>query len=112
MFKKAFKVSSNNSLSGKDKKKLASDLQKYFDPETVNIILEKNNPIVTVNKLQGSKIQIFYIGDVPLFVDATGKGDVFPTSTLAYLVIILILNSLCLSTIPNSCQIYRDQSWC
>jgi len=81
MFKKAFKVSSNNSLSGKDKKKLATDLNKFFDPEIVNIILEKNNPIVTVNKLQGSKVQIYLIGDIPLFVDATGKGDLFPTST-------------------------------
>lgn len=79
MFKKAFKVASTNSLSGKDKKKLIADLSKFYDPEAINILFEKSNPNLVANKLQGSKIQIYIAGDVPLFVDATSKGDFFPT---------------------------------
>ncbi len=80
MFKKTLKVASSSALTGKDKKKLISDLSKFFDVESVKALIEKNDPIVTSNKLSGSKMLIYTIGDVPIFADATGKGDLFPSS--------------------------------
>jgi len=84
MFKKAFKVSSKNNLSGKDRKKLVNDLSKYYDPESVSMLLEKNNPSIVVNKIQGSKIVLYLIDDIPVIVDASGKGDLFPSSNVNF----------------------------
>lgn len=78
MFKKAFKVSSNNNLSGKDRKKLIKDLIKYYDPDSVNTLLDSNANIV-VSKVQGSKMVIYTSSDVPILIDESNKGDYFPT---------------------------------
>jgi len=79
MFKKTLKVSSSEALTGKDKKKLISDLSKFFDVDSTKALIEKNDPIVSKNKLSGSKMVIYTIGDAPIFADATGKGDLFPS---------------------------------
>jgi len=79
MFKKTLKVSSSEALTGKDKKKLISDLSKFFDVDSIKALVEKNETIVTKNKLSGSKMVIYTIGDAPIFADATGKGDLFPS---------------------------------
>lgn len=78
MFKKAFKVSSNNNLSGKDRKKLIKDLIKYYDPDSVNALLDSNTNIV-VSKVTGSKMALYTANDVPILVDESNKGDYFPT---------------------------------
>jgi hypothetical protein len=79
MFKKPFKVASHNSLSGKDRKKLAADLKKFLDPDAVAALLENNDPDVVINKISGSKMVLYSIDNVPYFIDATGKGVYFPT---------------------------------
>lgn len=87
MFKKAFKVATHNVLSGKDKKKLRQDLAALFDPTSVDILLGKPEAEIFCDKLSGSKTLIFTLNDIPIFVDATGKGTYFPTGqfeTLLY----------------------------
>jgi len=79
MFKKPIKVSSNNSLSGKDVKKIVADLSKFLDPVSVSALLEQNKPVITINKLSGSKMVLYSIDNIPILVDATGKGDYFPS---------------------------------
>jgi hypothetical protein len=79
MFKKPFKISAHNSLSGKDKKKLAADLKKFLDPDSVAALIENNDTDVVINKISGSKMVLYSIDNVPYFVDATGKGVYFPT---------------------------------
>jgi len=106
MFKKAFKVSSKNNLSGKDRKKLVTELSKYYDPESVSMLLEKNNPTVIVNKVQGSKIVLYLIDDIPVLVDESGKGDLFPTSNKRIINVLII--SLYNSTISKVCRSCRN----
>lgn len=79
MFKKAFKVSSHNAISGKDKKKLAANLKKLYDEESVSLLIEKGDPTINCDKLSGSKMLIYTIDSIPLFVDSTGKGALFPS---------------------------------
>jgi len=81
MFKKAFKVSSNNNISGKDRKKLITELSKYYDPECLNSLLSKNSQVITLNKVSGSKVQLYISGDTPILFDTSGKGDIYPTRT-------------------------------
>lgn len=45
MFKKKFKVSSNNILSGKDKKKIIKDLTKICNGECIEHFFEKNEKV-------------------------------------------------------------------
>jgi len=79
MFKKAFKTSSNNNISGKDKKKLIAELSKYYDAECLSSLLGKNTEVITLNKVQGSKMQLYIAGDTPILFDVSGKGDIYPT---------------------------------
>lgn len=91
MFKKKFKISSNNILSGKDKKKIVKDLSKICTGECVEHFFEKNEKIFQ-NKLQGSKIVIYSIEEYPAFIDATSKGDYFPTRIFLNFKILFIKN--------------------
>jgi len=87
MFKKAFKTSSNNNISGKDRKKLISELSKYYDAECLKNLLGKNDQVITLNKVQGSKMQLYIAGDTPILFDVSGKGDIYPsrmTQVLSY----------------------------
>lgn len=45
MFKKKFKISSNNILSGKDKKKMIKDLSKICNEVCIEHFFEKNEKI-------------------------------------------------------------------
>lgn len=79
MFKKgAFKVASDNLLSGKDKKKLKSDLAKSYHLPSVEHFFDKTENL-WCQKLSGSKILIYKTDSFPALVDPTGKGDYFPT---------------------------------
>ena len=79
MFKKTIKVSSHNVISGKDRKKLCADLKKLYDDQSVTLLLEKGDPAITSDKISGSKMLVYSIDNVPLFVDSTGKGALFPS---------------------------------
>ena len=79
MFKKAIKTSTHNLMSGKDMKKLKKDLCKLFDSDSVTKFFE-NNDKLSCDKLSGSKILMYTNDDYPVLIDATGKGDYFPTS--------------------------------
>jgi hypothetical protein len=83
MFKKKFKVSSHSLISGKDKKKLKSDLEKFFDKDSIEHLFS-NSTDIYADKINasGSKMIIYGIDETPLFVDSTTKGDLFPTSIL------------------------------
>ena len=80
MFKKKFKVGSHSLLSGKDKKQLKKDLEKQFDPKSVEHFFTNFSEIYCdkVNA-SGSKMLVYGVGETPYFVDSTGKADLFPT---------------------------------
>lgn len=84
MFKKAFKVSSHNAISGKDKKKLVTDLKKLYDDESVSVLLETGDPAIVSDKVSGSKMVVYSLDGIPLFVDSTGKGALFPSCNVIY----------------------------
>ncbi len=65
-------------MGGKDRKKMKADLSKLFDPKSVEHFLETNEKIYC-DKVQGSKLLIYSTDDYPCFVDATNKGDFFPS---------------------------------
>ncbi len=46
MFKKAFKISSNTSVGGKEKKNLKKDLSKLFDKESIDHFIDNNEKII------------------------------------------------------------------
>jgi len=85
MFKKPFKVSGYNAIAGKDKKKLKIDVSKIFNPEVVETIFkDETNEKIFASKLQGSKIIIYANEKYPIFIDATSKGDYFPSLYLVF----------------------------
>lgn len=59
MFKKKFKVASENQLSGKDKKILKANLAKVVPAEAAEHFVNKSERIIA-KKLHGSKTVIYF----------------------------------------------------
>lgn len=78
MFKKDFSYATQNPLSQKDRKKLWKDLEKIFDSQSI-ADLYINFEQFHVNKVEKSKVVIYTSETDPLFIDATSKGDFFPS---------------------------------
>jgi hypothetical protein len=78
MFKKPIKTSSDNLISGKDKKKLKADLGKLYDQKSVDHLIDSNKELSS-QKVSGGKMVLYVNETFPLLADATGKGDYFPT---------------------------------
>lgn len=81
MFKAPIKVASHTTIANKDRKKLKKDLYKGFPTDVIDAIFE-NTVDFSATKLQGVPFTIYSEEDAPLFVDSTGNGDLFPTSSL------------------------------
>lgn len=78
MFKKDFDFSSENPISSKDRKNLRKSLGKLFDDESVGkLFLEFD--VIIIKKVEKSKMVLYCSETDPLFVDASGKDDFFPT---------------------------------
>eukprot|EP01015_Nassula_variabilis_P014183 TRINITY_DN216_c0_g1_i9.p1 TRINITY_DN216_c0_g1~~TRINITY_DN216_c0_g1_i9.p1 ORF type:complete len:521 (-),score=199.64 TRINITY_DN216_c0_g1_i9:26-1588(-) len=90
MFKKAIKTTNRTQISGKDKKTIKKDLERFFNPDAVKDFLDSNE-VIYCDKVSGGKQLIFSNEVNPLLVDATGKGDYLPS-----------LYTLCLH--PNLCN--------
>lgn len=78
MFKKDFSYSTSNQLSQKDWKRLWKDLEKILDNQSIADLFI-NVEQLHVNKIEKSKMTIYASDTDPLLVDATSKGDFFPT---------------------------------
>lgn len=78
MFKKPFKISTQHTLSNKDRKKLKQELHNQFDRDTVDKFFEYGEKL-DQQKLEKSKILIFVDETDPLIVDSTSNKDYFPT---------------------------------
>jgi len=78
MFKKTFKVSKHNELSKKDTKKLKQQLEKDFDPVSIENLFANCKKVFKA-QLAGTKTQIFFADEIPIFFDTDGRNNVFPT---------------------------------
>jgi predicted ribosome-associated RNA-binding protein Tma20 len=71
MFKKRFKLSAENQLSGKDKKQLRARLAEIVGPLTAGHFVDNSRKLVG-KKVQGSKLVILTEEDNPMVVDLSG----------------------------------------
>lgn len=81
MFKKPLKIIEEEEpvlLTQKDRKKLKQTIQKQFDERSVDKFFEYYEELV-MPKLEKSKVQLYMAGKDPVLVDASGKGDFFPS---------------------------------
>jgi hypothetical protein len=78
MFKKDFEFSSENPLSSKDRKNLRKQLGAAFDDDSVGKLFLEFDTII-LKKVEKSKMSLYCSESDPLFVDASSKGDFFPT---------------------------------
>ena len=78
MFKKDFGYASQNPLSQKDRKRLRKDLERVFDEQSLTALYIHHEQL-HLCKLEKSKVAVYASETDPLFVDATAKGDFFPT---------------------------------
>lgn len=78
MFKKTLKIQGSSTLSGKDRKVLADTLKKSLNPESVDKLFKETETVMQ-EKLSGSKMIVYLTDEYPAFIDATGKGDIFPS---------------------------------
>ena len=89
MFKKRFKFSNQHSLANKDRKNLAQAMTKLgYDEEKVTFLLKDKNyegeedeeSEMMIQKIQGSRVTIYYRGGTPyLFTPDLKIGPTFPS---------------------------------
>jgi len=79
MFKKEFSISKHNLLAKKGHKKLNKSLKKAFNKKIVGQILKKYNETLYDDKISKTKIHIYRTDENPIFVDTSGKMDLFPS---------------------------------
>eukprot|EP00898_Chlorokybus_atmophyticus_P001535 jgi/Chlat1/2382/Chrsp17S02649 len=81
MFKKPSPVQHQNRLSGSDRKKLRARLRERFpaaDDTALDHLLPAKGDILVL-KLANRSLIYGVDGQVPMWIDTTGKGDLFPT---------------------------------
>jgi translation initiation factor 2D len=78
MFKKPFKIASEDTLAAKDRKKMRQDLSDQFDKDSVEKLFIYAETI-KAQKLEKSKIVIYRDETDPLVIDSTSNKDYFPT---------------------------------
>ena len=79
MFKKPFDVQTQSKLKGSDAKKLKAKVQaKYpgLSDEDLNEVLPDKG--LTTWKLSNRTL-LYAVGELPTFIDAEGRGDIYPT---------------------------------
>lgn len=83
MFKKPFTVNQTHKVSGADRKKLKRSLEKSIPSSEEcdwEVVLPSKAGDFEVNKLAApSRISIYLLDKVPVFVDTSGKNDIAPT---------------------------------
>lgn len=81
MFKKPFKAQQQNLLKSSDKRKLRDNLLRNFPDikeDDLNIVIPPKEDVM-MQKVAGTHMLIYMVGNNPVFFDLDGRGDYFPT---------------------------------
>ncbi len=82
MFKKPFKLQSQNNLKSSEKKKLKDSLLKAYPhvtSEEFDSVLGGSKDNLALGKISGTYTLIYLLQGQPLFFDLDGRGDFYPT---------------------------------
>ena len=84
MFKKPFKLQTQNLLKGSDKKKFRDIVSRQFSarlrPEDLDLLVPLKGNVSTA-KIADSRMVLYFLESEPIFLDMNGRNDLIPTGS-------------------------------